>query len=227
MQEARAHSNNRGPNGGRPNQRPYRSNEPPVRRAPAATTTSGSDPLAELARLIGQTDPFGEFGRDNARRAAAPAPASAAPPAAAKFGADDYFGATTAPAAHPPLPEARAYAAPGAARQPYADGRRARDARPSGSRNRRLRAGPVSSEQRPARGRGRGLLRGCPAAETAHGHHGHRRRICAGRDRHRRRLRLSRAVRLVRSSSRRRRSSRPTPRRARSCRRPPARRPTS
>ena len=102
-------------------QRPYRSNEPPVRRAPTATTISGSDPLAELARLIGQSDPFGEFGSDNARRATAPAPASAAPPAAAKFGANDYFGATTAPAAHPPLPEARAYAAPSAARQPYAD----------------------------------------------------------------------------------------------------------
>ena len=102
-------------------QRPYRLNEPPVRRAPAATSTSGSDPLAELARLIGQTDPFGEFGRDNARRATTPLPASATPPATVKFGADDYFGATTAPAAHPPLPEARAYAAPGAARQPFAD----------------------------------------------------------------------------------------------------------
>jgi hypothetical protein len=32
-----------------------------------------SDPLAELARLIGQTDPFAEFGRETARRAAAPA----------------------------------------------------------------------------------------------------------------------------------------------------------
>jgi hypothetical protein len=102
-------------------QRPYRLNEPPVRRMPAATSTSSSDPLAELARLIGQTDPFGEFGRDNARRTATPLPASATPPATVKFGADDYFGATTAPAAHPPLPEARAYAAPGAARQPFAD----------------------------------------------------------------------------------------------------------
>jgi SPOR domain len=102
-------------------QRPYRLNEPPVRRTPAVTSTSGSDPLAELARLIGQTDPFGEFGRDNARRATTPLPASATPPATVKFGADDYFGATTAPAAHPPLPEARAYAAPGAARQSFAD----------------------------------------------------------------------------------------------------------
>lgn len=100
-------------------QRPYRSNEPPVRRAPAATSTSGSDPLAELARLIGQTDPFGEFGRDNTRRAATPLPASATPPATVKFGANDYFGATTAPAAHPPLPEALAYTAPGAAAENF------------------------------------------------------------------------------------------------------------
>jgi hypothetical protein len=52
-------------------QRSYRASEPPV-RGPAKTP--GNDPLAELARLIGQTDPFGEFGRDSARRAAAPAP---------------------------------------------------------------------------------------------------------------------------------------------------------
>ncbi len=100
------------------NQRPYRSNEAPARRAPAATAASGSDPLAELARLIGQTDPFGEFGRDNARRAAAPQPA--APPAAPSFGANDYFGPATAPAPHPPMPQAAPYGAPGFARQPYA-----------------------------------------------------------------------------------------------------------
>lgn len=46
--------------------RPYRASEPPPARG--AGKTSGSDPLAELARLIGQTDPFGEFGRDVARR---------------------------------------------------------------------------------------------------------------------------------------------------------------
>jgi hypothetical protein len=51
-------------------QRPYRASEP-VR---GAAKTSGSDPLAELARLIGQTDPFGEFGRESARRAPAPHP---------------------------------------------------------------------------------------------------------------------------------------------------------
>jgi hypothetical protein len=50
-------------------QRSYRASEPPV-RGPAKST--GNDPLAELARLIGQTDPFGEFGREAARRPAAP-----------------------------------------------------------------------------------------------------------------------------------------------------------
>src|SRR4249919_4277638 len=47
-------------------QRPYRASEPPPSRG--SGKTPGSDPLAELARLIGQTDPFGEFGRDTARR---------------------------------------------------------------------------------------------------------------------------------------------------------------
>src|SRR5262249_25171596 len=41
-------------------QRPHRASEPPVRNQAKA---SGNDPLAELARLIGQTDPFGEYGR--------------------------------------------------------------------------------------------------------------------------------------------------------------------
>ena len=57
------------------NRRPYRLNETPPRAAPAASA-SVSDPLAELARLIGQNDPFAEYGRDNARRAAAPPPAA-------------------------------------------------------------------------------------------------------------------------------------------------------
>jgi len=47
-------------------QRTYRASEPPPARGPGKT--SGSDPLAELARLIGQTDPFGEYGREVARR---------------------------------------------------------------------------------------------------------------------------------------------------------------
>ena len=52
-------------------QRPYRASEPPVRRT---AKPSGSDPLAELARLIGQTDPFAEYGRETARRASATPP---------------------------------------------------------------------------------------------------------------------------------------------------------
>ncbi|HMF26222.1 MAG TPA: SPOR domain-containing protein [Pseudolabrys sp.] len=51
-------------------QRPYRASEPPVRGSAKAP---GNDPLAELARLIGQTDPFGEFGRRS------PAPAAERP----------------------------------------------------------------------------------------------------------------------------------------------------
>jgi len=41
---------------------------------------SSSDPLAELARLIGQSDPFSEYGRDGARAAAAPMAPQGQPP---------------------------------------------------------------------------------------------------------------------------------------------------
>jgi hypothetical protein len=68
------------------------SNETLARAAPAAA--SSSDPLADLARLIGQTDPFAEFGRR----------ATAQPSAA---------NSSAAPAASPD-------GAPGLARQPYA-----------------------------------------------------------------------------------------------------------
>ena len=80
-------------------QRPYRASEPPARGSAKAP---GSDPLAELARLIGQTDPFGEFGRETARRAAAPPAERAdwdAPPVNSPYaprGGTDYrsFAAT-------------------------------------------------------------------------------------------------------------------------------------
>ena len=57
-------------------QRPYRSSETIARsgQARSPSPASGSDPLAELARLIGQTDPFAEFGH----KQQAPAPAQAA-----------------------------------------------------------------------------------------------------------------------------------------------------
>jgi hypothetical protein len=92
------------------NQRPYRSNEPPARSAPAASPSAASDPLAELARLIGQTDPFAEFGRDNARRGA--------PPPAAEPGAE-WAAPPAAPDAQPPAPEYPAAQAGGYEADPY------------------------------------------------------------------------------------------------------------
>jgi SPOR domain len=82
-------------------QRPYRASEPPLR---GSAKSQGTDPLAELARLIGQTDPFGEFGRETARRASAPPPAERADwdappvnsPYAPRAGAD-YRSAPTTP----------------------------------------------------------------------------------------------------------------------------------
>jgi len=50
------------------NQRDYRGSDLSTRGA-GTGSGSGSDPLAELARLIGQTDPFAEYGRNNAQRA--------------------------------------------------------------------------------------------------------------------------------------------------------------
>jgi hypothetical protein len=82
-------------------QRPNRTNEASAR---GASATSGSDPLAELARLIGQTDPFGEYGRENARRAAAPQ----APTPAPNFVPNEYQAAPTAPAKTPLRPYAAA-----------------------------------------------------------------------------------------------------------------------
>jgi hypothetical protein len=100
-------------------QRPYRASEPPVR---SAAKPSGNDPLAELARLIGQTDPFAEYGRESARRAPAPQPgersdwdtqplgspyaplggaASRAPAAQEKSGGNGYFAARPEPVESP------------------------------------------------------------------------------------------------------------------------------
>lgn len=51
--------------------RSYRSNETIARSGQArASSQPASDPLAELARLIGQEDPFGDYGRDPSRRPA-------------------------------------------------------------------------------------------------------------------------------------------------------------
>jgi hypothetical protein len=69
-----------------------------MRSAPGAApaAASGNDPLAELARLIGQNDPFAEYGRENARRAAQQAAAPAPP---APVYADDRYAAAPAHAA--------------------------------------------------------------------------------------------------------------------------------
>jgi hypothetical protein len=92
-------------------QRPVlRPNEPAARSAPAKASPSGNDPLAELARLIGQNDPFSEFGRDANRRVAPPpqpqelahdwdaqpagagmAPPRAAEPRAPQGAGNDYY----------------------------------------------------------------------------------------------------------------------------------------
>jgi sporulation related protein len=88
-------------------QRPFGSNEPA--RA-AAAKPSGNDPLAELARLIGQNDPFGEFGRDGARRASAP-PAHEPPPSWVDEPASQQAAAPAPPTSAP----GNYYAAPQAA----------------------------------------------------------------------------------------------------------------
>ncbi len=52
------------------NQRAYRGGDLSSRTGAASSNgNSGNDPLAELARLIGQTDPFAEYGRNTAQRA--------------------------------------------------------------------------------------------------------------------------------------------------------------
>lgn len=107
-------------------QRPYRASQPPVGSAAGTgpATPSASDPLAELARLIGQSDPFGEYGRAGQRAAAPPAdgladyaqapahdlPGAAAPvypgeryPAAPGY-ADEQYAAQTAPFLPPAAP---------------------------------------------------------------------------------------------------------------------------
>ena len=85
-------------------QRPFRNTELQSRATPTASnpTAGHNDPLAELARLIGQNDPFGEFGRSGARQAAAPPVEPAA-----------------APEPHPAMMPHDAYAAEDLARQPY------------------------------------------------------------------------------------------------------------
>src|SRR5262245_20165263 len=51
--------------------RPYRSSDPYHRAAEPSRPSqeaSARDPLAELARLLGQSDPFADLGRSNSRQ---------------------------------------------------------------------------------------------------------------------------------------------------------------
>ena len=99
-------------------QRPYRSSDS-IARAPAKPADaprgggSGSDPLAELARLIGQTDPFSEYGRAQPAPAAPDARAAASQPAPAQ----SYFAAPQP--ALPPEPDPANFNPPNFARQPF------------------------------------------------------------------------------------------------------------
>jgi hypothetical protein len=53
-------------------QRAFRASQPPVRTASGQAAASSGDPLAELARLIGQNDPFGEYGHNHGRSPGVP-----------------------------------------------------------------------------------------------------------------------------------------------------------
>lgn len=106
-------------------QRPYRSSESIARAGQGKPAPSGGDPLAELARLIGQSDPFGEFSRENARRAGGTPPraespayaAPAAPPVAPKAPQQDYYAA---PSLQAPTYASQDYTQPAPAEPAYA-----------------------------------------------------------------------------------------------------------
>lgn len=100
-------------------QRSYRAPDGAGRISPA----SGNDPLAELARLIGQSDPFGEYGH-NAGQSTSAAPAAAAPTPEPSAG---WVPAPPVPGYPPRQPESApaAYQSPHEAypaqHQPYQD----------------------------------------------------------------------------------------------------------
>ena len=83
-------------------QRPYRSSETIARtgQARSPSSASGSDPLAELARLIGQTDPFGDLGKEPRRAPAQPEPSLDWTPAPAQ----SYAPHPTSPPVAPEFP---------------------------------------------------------------------------------------------------------------------------
>jgi cell division protein FtsN len=104
-------------------QRPFRNADLQGRAMPTAGDPSagGNDPLAELARLIGQNDPFGDAGRENPRPAAAPQAEPMVRGLAAQGLPRDPYP-QQAPAAPPPLNDlARQPSRDDFARQPPAN----------------------------------------------------------------------------------------------------------
>ena len=102
------------------NQRAYRGTGSAPGNGNSGSGSSGNDPLAELARLIGQTDPFAEYGRNTAQRAPS-VPGSQPAPA----WPGDLSGAY---AAEPPQADQAAYADQPYADQPYSSGAYGRQA---------------------------------------------------------------------------------------------------
>jgi hypothetical protein len=117
-------------------ERAYRASQPPVRSAPGAQASApGTDPLVELARLIGQNDPFGEYGHNGRGAAAQAEPSNYAPMqahdlhASQTYGGDRYAApdaryaappVQSAPFAPPPAPPPSHYAQQGYADTDYA-----------------------------------------------------------------------------------------------------------
>lgn len=100
-------------------QRPFRNPDPQSRATPTAKSppAGSNDPLAELARLIGQNDPFGEFSRGGAQPGDSSQPSAHVEPAAP---AVPGYARPVPP--HDPYPAQEApgaYAAQDLARQPY------------------------------------------------------------------------------------------------------------
>lgn len=112
-----------------PIQRTYRASQPPVRQPSGTAPPSSSDPLAELARLIGQNDPFGEYGsgRGTAEQPAVPpdymqVPASNVHVDAAPDYTDERYSGmpTYGDGQYPPEPAPTAAFSPPPAPQQYA-----------------------------------------------------------------------------------------------------------
>jgi len=109
------------------NQRTYRAADASSRGAGAASggAASGSDPLAELARLIGQTDPFAEYGRGTNGRAA---PAVGAQPAPSWPAEANGYPAEPSALPDPTYTDQTSYPEQPYAEQPYGNGRFGRQA---------------------------------------------------------------------------------------------------